>query len=58
MILFVVLGALVWANIVEDFYKDVVVLGIMVISGLYLIYLIVDNILHLLRMENDTVNHK
>jgi len=49
LVLMFVFGALIWANIVQDFYKGYVIFIIMIISGAYILYLILDNIIFLFK---------
>jgi hypothetical protein len=58
IILVFVLSALVWANIVEEYYKDLVVFGIMIFCGAYIVYLILNNILFLFSKKNSSNRHK
>jgi hypothetical protein len=57
-VLFYILGALIWANLTIDFYKYPVVLAILIVAGIYIIYLIINNILFLLgfKKKNGTIN--
>ncbi|WP_157092211.1 hypothetical protein [Thioalkalivibrio nitratireducens] len=45
-----ILALLVWAVLAGNFYEDMVVLVILIASGLFVVYLIINNVMHLAKL--------